>query len=333
MPDKPTCWPVHKAPHRSLTVCVDRRLFFLALLDLPDPRSFDTREPRPNDRRDAEHFDPGDALRAGLDLLRGPERERVYVQEQAYTLHGSETRALATIGTFRVVPARDLRDDQGQPGHLRHGDLERLCRAGLVPVAPVEGDRRTTLVTFTERGRELLEHHRTPTQEPTQRFSAGPSNARQLTHDAHLYRAYMGSADRLHAQGARVQRVVLEDDLKREYQAFLQEGNRDQPESDGRPTRSLEETHEWARTHNLPVLEDAVQFHDRRLEYEWPDGRAEIENIEVLTPHYRGAYAAAKAGSGFTWYWRGGTRVGGRSGRSGRGGRPFAPGLAAEFQR
>ena len=33
MPDQPTYRPVHKALHRSLTVCgVDRRLFFLALL-------------------------------------------------------------------------------------------------------------------------------------------------------------------------------------------------------------------------------------------------------------------------------------------------------------
>jgi DNA-binding MarR family transcriptional regulator len=302
------------------------------MADLPDPRSFDTREP--GDRREAEDLDPRDALRSGLDLPRGPERERVYVHEQAYTLRGSETRALATIGTFRVVPASDLRDDQGRPGDLRHGDLERLRRAGLVrPVAPVEGDRRTTLVTLTERGRELLEHHRTPNREPAQRFSAGPSNPRQLTHDAHLYRAYLRSADRLHAQGARIQRVVLEDDLKREYQAFLQEGNRDQPESDGRPTRSLEEIHEWAHAHHLPVLEDAVQFPDLRLEYEWPDGRGEIEHIEVLTPHYRGAHAAAKAGSGFTCYRGAGTRVGGRSARSGRGGRPFDPTLADEFLR
>jgi hypothetical protein len=188
-------------------------------------------------------------------------------------------------------------------------------------------------VTLTERGRELLEHHRTPTQDPAQRFAAGPSNVRQLSHDAHLYRAYLRCADRLHAQGVRIQRVVLEDDLKREYQTFLQEGNRNQPESDGRPTRSLDEIHEWAHTHNLPVLDDAVQFPDLRIEYEWPDARRESEDIDVLTPHYRGAHAVAKARSGFTGYRGGGTRVGGRSGRSGQGGRPFDPDLADEFLR
>src|SRR6266852_1347367 len=258
------------------------------MLDRLDPRSSDTREPGPSDPREGDALDPRDAFASGLDLPRGHDRERVYVHEHEYELRGAEARALATIGTFRVVPASDLRDDRGQPGDLRHGDLERLRHAGLVRrVAPVEGPRRTALVTLTERGRELLEHHRSPNHEPAQRFYAGPSNARQLTHDAHLYRAYLRSGDRLQAQGARVQRVVLEDDLKREYQAFLQEGNRDQPESDGRPTRSLEEIHEWAHTHDLPVLEDAVQFPDLRLEYEWPDGRCEIEHIEVLTPHYR----------------------------------------------
>lgn len=157
----------------------------------------------------------------GLDLPRGRERERVYVHEHEYELRGSEARALPTIGTFRVVLASNLRDDHGRPGDFRHGDLKRSRSAGRVRrVAPVESDDRTTLVTLTERGRELLEHHRTPNDEPAQRFHGGPSNARELTHDA-LYRAYLRSADRLHAQGARLHRVVLDDDLKREYQAFL----------------------------------------------------------------------------------------------------------------
>ena len=61
--------------------------------DGPDPRSFDTREPGPSDRREAEDLDPRDALTAGLDLPRGREREYVYVHEQPYRLRGSEARA------------------------------------------------------------------------------------------------------------------------------------------------------------------------------------------------------------------------------------------------
>jgi hypothetical protein len=72
-----------------------------------------------------------------------------------------------------------------------------------------------------------------------------------------------------------------------------------------------------------------VHFPDLRLEYEWPDGRRDAEHIEVTTPHYRGAHAAAKVRAGFTRYRASSSRVGGRSGR--RGGRPFDPDVAGEF--
>ena len=42
-----------------------------------------------------------------------------------------------------------------------------------------------------------------------------------------------------------------------------------------------------------------------------------MEDVEVVTPHYRGAYAAAKGRTGFSCY-RIDTGVGGRGGRSGR---------------
>jgi DNA-binding MarR family transcriptional regulator len=297
-----------------------------------DPRSGDTREPGPRDPREADEREPREVFTSGLDLPRGRERERVSVHEHEYDLRGSEARALATIGAFRVVPASDLRDDEGRRGDLRHGDLEQLRCAGLIRrIAPAEGERRTALVALTDRGRELLESCRRAEHEPAQRFYTGPSKARELTHDAQLYRAYLRSADRLQAQGARIQRVVLDDDLKREYQTFLQAGNRDHPESGGRPTRSLDEVRDWAQEHGLPMHEESVQFPDVRIEVEWPDGRRGREDVEVLTPHYRGAHAAAKARSGFSCYRGGGARVGGRSGQGSRGDRPFDPDLADEF--
>jgi hypothetical protein len=60
-----------------------------------------------------------------------------------------------------------------------------------------------------------------------------------------------------------------------------------------------------------------VQFPDVRIEYERPDGRHDVEDVEVTTPHYRGAHAASKAAAGFTRYRARGGRVGGRSGRGG----------------
>ncbi len=297
--------------------------------DGPDPRSNDSRDVQPTDPRQLGERDPRDVFTSGLDLPRGREREFVFVHEQTYQLRGSEARALATIGAFRIVRANDLRDDDGRPGDLRHGDLERLRDAGLIRrVTPAEGEERTAIVSLTERGKELLESNRVMDRDTGQRYYAGPSKLRELTHDAELHRAYLVAAERLNSTGAHIYRVVLDGELKREYQEFLQAGNRGHPESDGLPTRTLSEVQEWAELHHLPLLDGSVQFPDLRIEYEWPDGRPGIEDVEVLTPHYRGAHAAAKAAAGFSSYRAGGPRVGGRSGQSSRGDRPFDPDVA-----
>ena len=44
---------------------------------------------------------------------------------------------------------------------------------------------------------------------------------RELTHDAQVYRAYLKDAERLRESGASIRRVVLDHELKREYQQFL----------------------------------------------------------------------------------------------------------------
>jgi len=71
-----------------------------------------------------------------------------------------------------------------------------------------------------------------------------------------------------------------------------------------------------------------VQFPDFRIEYELPDGRREIEDVEVTTAHYRGAHAAGKVQAGFTRFRGVGGRVGGGSSRAG--GAPFDPRFAEE---
>jgi hypothetical protein len=62
--------------------------------------------------------------------------------------------------------------------------------------------------------------------------------------------------DRLREGGARIHRVQLDAELKREYQQFLQERNRDRKDSDGRPDRKVDEVLAWAHEHNLPCDED-----------------------------------------------------------------------------
>lgn len=302
-----------------------------------DPRPHEPERPDPSrgsrvgtDSDDRSRNGPRDVFADRLDLPRGSERERVHIRTRTYELRGSEVRALATVGAFRVVPASDLRDHNGQSADPRKGDLSHLRDLGLVRTMPyVVGKTRTTLVTLTEQGRNVLEDARRDHDPERQAYYAGIAKPRELSHDSQLYRAYLRAAERLEARDARIRRVVLDYELKREYQRFLQASNRGRRDSDGRPDREDEEIERWAHEHHLPIVDDHVQFPDVRIEYDERDGRREVEDVEVTTEHYRGALAGAKARAGFTSYRAAGTRLGG-SRKTGRGGRGVDPRVAEE---
>lgn len=342
--------------------------------------------------REREPLDARDVFTRDLELPRGPERERVWARDSDVRLRGSEVRTLATVGAFRVVPAGDLRDGQDRPLDPHRGDLRHLRDSGLVETIPAIGNDRA-LVVLTERGRDVLERNRWSSvhreelkwaaverefdtgrevndehsrpQEPKgrQEFHVGIRSARhtrfavhrprELTHDAQVYRAYLKDADRLREEGAFIRLVILDHELKSEYQQFLQERNRGKSESDGRPDRTPEEIHRWAIEHELPDNDGHVQFPDARIEYEDREGHLRTLDIEVETLHYRGAHASSKASSGFSRHSAGTARVvgargsggggGGRRGSGGlgitastngrSGGRPFDPRIAEELLR
>jgi len=255
-----------------------------------------------SDPRDRERVDPRDVFMEHVNLPRGLEREHVHYHGHDYTLRGSETRTLTTVGAFRAVPSSDLRDSYDQPLDPRHGELWHLRDSGLVQT--VRLDRDHTVVTLTKEGRDLLESRRSDEDSrDRQAFYAGVPKPRELKHDAELYRAYTEEAERRRDEGANIHRIVLENDLKREYQEFLQKRNRDRDDSDGRPDRDPLEIEDWAREHDLPCDDQGhVQFPDVRIEYDI-DGRDHTLDVEVMTPHYRRAHGAAKSGSGFRLYF------------------------------
>lgn len=110
--------------------------------------------------------DPRDVFVNHVDLPRGATRERVYSLRESYLLRGSESRTLATVGAFRVVPAGDLRDHDGRPLDPNRGELHHLRRQGLVDTVPSPG-RDRALVVLTDRGRELLDRSRRQDLEAT----------------------------------------------------------------------------------------------------------------------------------------------------------------------
>jgi hypothetical protein len=73
-------------------------------------RHQDARWPeRDRDHRDRD-VDARDVFTRHLRLPRGLDREFVRDRDREYTLRGSESRTLATVGAFPVVASRDLRD-------------------------------------------------------------------------------------------------------------------------------------------------------------------------------------------------------------------------------
>jgi hypothetical protein len=302
--------------------------------DLRDFTSHDRDDRRPDLSRggQSEHAargpdratrDPRDIGVRHVDLPNGPRREPVRVRGRDYSLNGDQSRVLATVGAFRVVSSHNLEASFGRAGDHRSADLRHLRENGLIDVVPRpgHGDR---IVTLTERGRDLLEAQRRPGEGGAgtrQAFYAGVRKPRELEHDAQVYRAYGEAADRLTSRGDRLRRVVLDYELKREYQRFLQQRNQGRADSDGRPDRDAQEIALWAVEHNLPCFDEKVHFPDVRIEYEDIDGRSREEDVEVTTVHYRGAHATAAAKSGFSSYSGVSARaMGGRGSGRGRGG-------------
>ena len=270
-----------------------------------------TERPRVYDARDRDDHDPRDGLMRDLDLPRGDERELVVDRDRVYELDGEDSRTLAAVGAFRVVPEHDL--------DLPHDTLENLHDQRLVEMVDLgDGERGLTLTT---EGRDLLDSHSLERdREPSQMFYAGVSRSREIDHDSNLYATFRQEEARLRDEhpDLEIRRVVLEQDLKREYQEFLQEPNRGRSDSDGRPGRDENEVRDWAREHDLPYFDDQVHFPDYRIEYEL-DGRELHQDVELFTPHYRGAHAASHAQTGFRIYVVASRGGGGRSGPRPRG--------------
>ena len=297
-----------------------------------DPRDLDDSRDRNEDSRDRDNerwpdrergHDPRDVFTRDLDLPRGREREIVRDRDREYTLRGSESRTLATVGAFRVVSSRDLRDHHDRPADPRSSDLRHLREQRLVETTRVPGSRDYA-VSLTKEGRSLLESHRDRDRDGSQTLYAGVKREREIEHDVQVYRAFEREAERLEERGARIDRVILDYELKRDYQKWLHEHDRDRDDYDGHPDRDPHEIEGWAREHDLPYFDEHVHFPDARIEYEEPDGRWDHLDLEVITVHYRGAHGSAAARSGFSCYGGSSARVGGVS---------HLGGLADEFLR
>jgi hypothetical protein len=246
-----------------------------------------------------------------LSLPRGEDRERVDFRDREYSLNGSETRALATVGAFRVVSP----DDVGEERHGKdawHGDWRRLAEQGLITRESItDRDGVHHVVALTKEGKSLLDAHTRPRPEGRQQeYYAGVVKPRELRHDAQLYRVFKEEAARIERDGGRVTRVLLDYELKRDYQRFLNREDRDGDADRAADRRA------FAAANDLHIIGGHLELPDLRIEYQTDDGRLEHRDVELVTEHYSRGQLAGKARAGFTRY---------RGGGSGRGGTPFDP--------
>ena len=279
--------------------------------DTRDPAIERTPRPDLTDRKPAVRMDR-------LSLPGGREREAVRFRDRVYRMRESEARTLATVGMFRVVRADDLQPVRSSRDAWS-GDLRSLTEQGLVQLRTVEVNRESiAVVVLTRAGKQLLEHYQTPANGPRQEFHAGLVKPREIAHDSQLFRLYQAEAARIEAEGGRIERIVLDYELKRQYQTFLNRPDRPDQADPGDDPKA------FAATTGLPIVDGHLELPDLRIEYETPDGRLEYRDVELVTEHYSRGQLAGKSAAGFALYRAAGAgRARGESAR--RGGTPFDP--------
>jgi hypothetical protein len=233
-----------------------------------------------------------------LTLRPGRERQPVRHRGRTYSLRESDVRTLATVGTFRVVRAAEVQAMHSSRDAWT-GDLRHLREQGLVEVKTVTINRQPAAVAvLTRDGKSLLEAHQDRSNgRSAQAYHAGLVKPRELAHDAQLYALYQAEASRIEADGGRVERVLLDYELKRDYQRFLNRPHR--PDDD------------------LPVVDGHLELPDLRIEFQSADGELRHRDVELVTEHYSRAQLAGKSRAGFSMYRAAGGRTRGGSVRTG----------------
>ena len=101
--------------------------------------------------------DPREVFTRDLDLPRGPDRERVWFREHSVLLRGSESRALATTGAFRVVHADDLRDSRGHSStHAAANSVTCVNRSSCEPFRSATAVRSSSRGSSVQRGSKSI---------------------------------------------------------------------------------------------------------------------------------------------------------------------------------
>ena len=220
---------------------------------------------------------------------------------RTYSLRSSEVAAMTDIGRFRTVDVRDLARFVygGNEARLKH-DLESLRTQGLIEEKTLFRAHKSArkLVTLTAGGHRIVRKTRSLPKE--QRIYHGFVKAKELDHDADLYKVYQKASEEIREKGGRPARVRLDFELKesinraKEAAGHLSEGER------RRFLRAV------AEEHGLTIDGTTIHLPDIQVEYVTRSGHVERQNLELLSRNYREDGIRGKAAAGFKIYARSG---------------------------
>ncbi len=233
--------------------------------------------------------------------------------------------ALADVGMYRNVSYRDLVESQfgGHPYTARRA-VDRMIRDGHVREHQAKGPRGGTykVLTLTEAGaRKARDYAVEQGFDKEQQTWSGLVKRGELSHDTAVYRAARIEQRRLLEQGARIRRVRIDAEMKKQVARATERARA----TEGRAAADAARR-KAAQDLELPMQQGRVVYPDAQIEYLDSEGRSGRVNVEIASEHYSGRTITAKARAGFQMHGSGGRaiaairRVLGNGGRDGRGG-------------
>jgi hypothetical protein len=222
-------------------------------------------------------------------------REKSCPLEYSFRLTDREVETLRTVGTFRIVEQRDLSD----------GAADKLLQRGLLvrtTLRSADGTRNYNILALTAKGAAAIDSYRQVGDR--QRIWVGEVKPREVEHDLALLRVYRKEREEIERGGGKVQRVVVDYELKSRANAVI-----NRPGIAARQPSEQEKAERRqaiAQELSLPVINGKLQYPDVRIEYLDKNGQEQHLDAEHMTASYRGAMRAAKHASGFKLHYGGG---------------------------
>lgn len=242
----------------------------------------------------------------------------------AYFLSQAELETIKDIGRFRTVAIDDLSRLRYRNHDQFREDLRSLQEQGLVSRRTIwtgmRTDRRASarkpadarsadhlaVLVLTKKGKALLAERGGGLDQ--QKMYSGFVKAREVRHDAAIYRMYHAEAAKIERSGGSIRRVVLDYELKQKVYRPMAKA-RAKSGSAKTPEYARQQT-EIARQNQLKVVGGKILLPDLRIEYETANGERAHVDLELATHHYRGASMLAKAAAGFKMYAPQGSALG-----------------------